>query len=80
MIMSGMLALALALLTSPAALRTISDLAPYIALLAAGFLIAAWGQSAKFPLAVAIGILVIVAAILLFQFEANDFSGQNSPF
>jgi hypothetical protein len=78
--MSVMLAFAIALLTSPAALQTISDLAPYLALFAAGFLIAAWGQSAKFPLAVAIGILVIVAAILLFQFEANDFSGSNSPF
>ena len=63
-----------------AALQSLSDLAPYLALFGAGFLIAAWGQSAKVPLAVALGILVIIAAILLFQFEANDFSGSNSPF
>jgi hypothetical protein len=63
-----------------AALETLSDLAPYLGLFALGFLIAAWGQSAKVPLAVAIGIVLIIGAILLFQFEANDFSGSNSPF
>ena len=75
-----MLALAIEILGSPAALRTLTDLAPYVALLAAGFLIAAWGQSARFPLAVVIGIVLIIGAVLLFQFEANDFSGSNSPF
>jgi hypothetical protein len=62
------------------ALQTLGELAPYVALFGAGFLIAAWGQSAKVPLAVVIGIAFIIAAILLFQFEANDFSGSNSPF
>ena len=71
---------AIELLTAPAALRTLSDLAPYVALLVAGFLIAAWGQSAKVPLAVVIGIAIILGAVLLFQFEANEFSGSNSPF
>jgi hypothetical protein len=63
-----------------AALETLSDLAPFLALLVAGFLIAAWGQSAKLPLAVAIGIVLIVGAVLLFQLEANDFSDTGPPF
>jgi hypothetical protein len=63
-----------------AALETLSDLAPYAALFGAGFLVAAWGQAAKVPLAVVLGITIIVTAILLFQFEANGFSGANSPF
>jgi hypothetical protein len=75
-----MWSLAIELLTAPAALQTLSDLAPYVALLVAGFLIAAWGQSAKVPLAVVIGIAIILGAVLLFQFEANEFSGSNSPF
>ena len=80
MIMAVMLALAQEVLSSPAALETLSDLAPYVALLAAGFLVAAWGQSARVPLAVVLGIVMIIGAVLLFQFEANDFSGSNSPF
>ena len=63
-----------------AALETVSDLAPYLALMVAGFLVAAWGQAAKFPLAVALGILIIIGSVLLFQIEANGFSGSNSPF
>jgi hypothetical protein len=80
MIMAGMLALAIELFTAPAALETLSDLTPYLGLLALGFLVAAWGQSAKVPLAVVIGITLILGAVLLFQFEANDFSSNNSPF
>ena len=75
-----MFALADALSVPLAALSTVSDLAPYLALMGAGFLVAAWGQAAKFPIAVAIGILIIIGSILLFQFEANGFSGANSPF
>jgi len=78
--MAGMILLASTLTMPLAALQTLSDLAPYIALLGAGFLVAAWGQAAKLPLAVALGILIIVGAILLFQFEANGFSGADSPF
>jgi hypothetical protein len=63
-----------------AALETLSDLAPYAALFAAGFVVAAWGQAAKVPMAVVLGITIIIAAILLFQFAANGFSGSNSPF
>ena len=80
MIMAGMNALAAAPAVPIAALQTLSDLAPYLALLAAGFLVAAWGQAAKLPLAVALGIMIIIGAVLLFQFEANGFSGANSPF
>jgi hypothetical protein len=65
---------------SLAALETLSDLAPYVALFGVGFLVAAWGQAAKAPLVVVLGITIIVAAILLFQFAANGFSGANSPF
>jgi hypothetical protein len=72
--------LALANPLTLAALDTLSDLAPYMALMGAGFLVAAWGQAAKVPLAVAMGIAIIIAAILLFQFEANGFSGADSPF
>ncbi|MGI9019485.1 MAG: hypothetical protein ACR2G3_02095 [Solirubrobacterales bacterium] len=75
-----MFTLAIDLLLAPGALQTLSDLAPYVALFAAGFLVAAWGQSAKVPLAIAIGITIILGAVLLFQLEANDFSGSNSPF
>ena len=42
--------------------ETMSDLAPYLVLLALGFLVGAWGQSARFPIAVAIGLLLIAAA------------------
>jgi hypothetical protein len=56
-----------------AQLETLSDLAPYVAILAAGFAIGAWGQAAKVPLAVAIGILLIMLAVVLFQLRANDF-------
>ena len=80
MIMAAMLALALETLASPATLRTLSDLAPYVALFASGFLVAAWGQSAKVPLAVVLGITLIIGAVILFQLEANDLSGSNSPF
>jgi hypothetical protein len=80
MIMVGMNALVSTLELPLGALQTLSDLAPYLALLAAGFLVAAWGQSAKVPLAVALGIVIIIGAVLLFQFEANGFSGTNSPF
>jgi hypothetical protein len=79
MIMAGMSASAAAGLPL-AALETLSDLAPYLGLFVAGFLVAAWGQAAKAPLAVVLGIAIIVTAVLLFQFEANGFSGANSPF
>ncbi len=75
-----MIALVSAAFLPLAALETVSDLAPYLALMGAGFLVAAWGQAAKLPLAVVIGILIIIGSVLLFQFEASGFSGANSPF
>ncbi len=39
---------------------------PYLALLVLGFLVGAWGQSARSPLAVTLGITLIVTAVLLF--------------
>jgi hypothetical protein len=38
-----------------------------------GFLVGAWGQAAKVPLAVAIGILLIMLAVALFQLQVNEF-------
>ena len=55
--------------------RNLSDLAPYLAVMAAGFLLGAWGQSAKVPLAVALGLLMIMAAVGAFILD-ND-SGSN---
>jgi hypothetical protein len=75
-----MLALAIELITAPAALRTLSDLMPYVGLFVLGFLVAAWGQSARVPMAIVIGITIILGAVVLFQLEANDFSSSNSPF
>jgi hypothetical protein len=45
---------------------TVSDLLPYLAILGLGFLVAAWGQSARSPLAVALGIALITGAVILF--------------
>jgi hypothetical protein len=59
--------------TLAAQLETLSDLAPYAAILVAGFAVGAWGQAAKVPLAVAIGILLIMLAVVLFQLRVNDF-------
>jgi hypothetical protein len=78
--MAGMLALTIDVLTTPAALNTLSDLAPYVALFVLGFGVAAWGQSARVPIAIVVGITLILGAVLLFQFEANNFSDSNSPF
>jgi len=80
MIMPSMLALALEAVPHLAALRTFSDLLPYLGLFALGFLVAAWGQVSRVPLAVVLGITLIIGAVILFQLEANDFSGSNSPF
>ena len=56
-----------------AQLDTLSELAPYVAILVAGFAVGAWGQAAKVPLAVALGILLIMLAVVLFQLRINDF-------
>jgi hypothetical protein len=58
-----------------AASKTLSDLAPFLVVLAAGFLIGAWGQSAKLPIAVLAGIVLIMLAIGGFLIENS--SGPN---
>ena len=67
-----------ALPTTVAAATTLSDLVPYMILLGAGFLVGAWGQAAKVPLVVAIGILMVILAVVLFQLQTNDFPGLPS--
>jgi hypothetical protein len=62
-----------------ASINSVSDLTPFIALLVAGFLVGAWGTSAKVPLAVVIGIVMIIAAVLLLQQHQNDFGGLPPP-
>ena len=52
--------------------QTTSDLVPYLALLALGFLVGAWGQSAKFPIAVVIGLLLIMVAVGGFILDNNS--------
>jgi hypothetical protein len=58
--------------------RTTSDLLPYLVLLGLGFLIAAWGQSARFKVAIVIGILMILAAAGGFVL-GNDSGGAGIP-
>lgn len=43
--------------------QTAADLAPFIVVLIAGFLVGAWGQSARVPIAVLAGIALIMLAI-----------------
>jgi hypothetical protein len=52
-----------------AAATTVSDLVPYLALIGAGFLLGAWGQVARVPLAVVVGIALILVAIVVFVLD-----------
>jgi hypothetical protein len=58
--------------------QSMSDLAPYVAVLALGFLVGAWGQSAQFPIAVAIGLLLIAGAVGGFIIQ-NDSGNCGVP-
>ena len=60
-----------------AASRTMSDLVPYLIVLAAGFLVGAWGQSAKAPIAVIAGILLVILAIGGFLIENSTGPAQD---
>jgi hypothetical protein len=73
--MRGMLDLAPGAIDLLAQVDSISDLAPYLALVGAGFLVGAWGSSAKSAIAVVLGILMIAAGIFLFQQRDEDFGG-----
>ena len=46
-----------------AASKTVADLMPFLVVLVAGFLVGAWGQSARLPIAVLAGMLLIMLAI-----------------
>ncbi len=41
---------------------------PCLAIMVFGFLLGAWGQAARFPLATALGMAFIMLAIVLFMF------------
>jgi CHASE2 domain-containing sensor protein len=58
--------------------QTLSDLVPYLVMMFVGFLVGAWGQSAKAPLAVALGIILILLAAALFVL-GNDSGGSGAP-
>ena len=58
-----------------AASKTLSDLAPFLVVMVAGFLLGAWGQSARLPLAILAGIVLIMLAVGGFLIENG--SGPN---
>ena len=62
-----------------AEIRTLSDLAPYLGVLALGFLVGAWGGAARSPFAIALGIAIIIVAVVLFQLEVNDLPDNPPP-
>ena len=55
-----------------AAARTISDLMPYIVVMGAGFLIGAWGQAARVPIAIVAGMLLILIAMGGFMIDNSS--------
>jgi hypothetical protein len=59
-----------------AASKTLSDLAPFVIVMAAGFLVGAWGQSARLPVAVLAGIILIMLAIGGFLIENSSGPDQ----
>jgi len=59
--------------------RDLSDLAPYLAVLALGFLVGAWGQSARVPTATIIGLLMILLAVGAFILEHASGGSSGVP-
>ena len=59
-----------------AASKTLSDLAPFLVVMVAGFLLGAWGQSAKLPLAILAGIVLIMLAVGGFLIENGSGPDQ----
>ena len=57
-----------------AAATTISDLVPYLVVMGAGFLLGAWGQSARVPIAVIAGVLLILIAVAGFVIDNSSGS------
>jgi hypothetical protein len=62
--------------TIVAASRTASDLLPFLAVMLAGFLVGAWGQSAKLPIAVIAGMALIILAVGGFFIENSSGPDQ----
>jgi len=58
--------------------RTTSDLVPYLVVMALGFLLGAWGQSARIPIAVIAGLLLILFAVGGFILD-NSSGGEGVP-
>jgi mannose/fructose/N-acetylgalactosamine-specific phosphotransferase system component IIC len=54
-------------------------LAPYLFVLAIGFAVGAYGHAAKARWLIAIGILLIIAAIVLFQLEVRNEPDNPPP-
>jgi uncharacterized membrane protein len=59
--------------------RNASELAPYLAVMGLGFLVGAWGQSAKVPVAVIAGLLMILLAVGAFILDHSSGSGSGVP-
>jgi hypothetical protein len=57
---------------------TLSDLLPYLVVLALGFLVGAWGGQMRSPLAVAVGITLIMLAVALFVLGSTGEGGSGS--
>lgn len=55
-----------------AAATTFSDLVPYLVVMGVGFLVGAWGQAARVPIAVIAGILLILIAMGGFIIENSS--------
>jgi hypothetical protein len=58
--------------------RNLSDMVPYLVVIGLGFLIGAWGQSARVPIAVIAGILLILIGTGGFIVE-NSSGGEGIP-
>ena len=58
--------------------RNTSDLVPYLVVMGLGFLIGAWGQSARLPIAVIAGLLLIIFAVGGFILD-NSSGGSGVP-
>ena len=59
--------------------RSASDLAPYVAVLALGFLVGAWGQSLKAPWLTLAGIVLILLAAGAFVIGHSSGNGSGAP-
>ena len=52
---------------------------PYVGLLIIGFLVGGWGHGMKSKLVIALGIAIIILAIVLFQIEILNTSPDKVP-